>query len=78
MTRKSGQRYTEGERILRTKGTIELANNLKYRLMPADDRPHKTKRDAWVKQQLQKAIKAGKADKPVKEPRSPYIRMIIR
>lgn len=78
VTRKPGQRYTEGERILRTKGTIELANNLKYRLMPADDRPHKTKRDAWVKQQLQKAIKAGKADKPVKDSRTPYGRPYIR
>ena len=78
LTRKSGQRWAEGERILRTKGTIELANKLQYRMMPADDRPHKAKRDAWVKQQLQKAIKARKADKPVKEESDPFGRRDFR
>ncbi len=61
-TKKPGQRYTEGERILRSKGTIELSDGLQFKFMPGEDRPLKAKRDAWVKQQLQKAIKAGKTD----------------
>lgn len=61
-TKKPGQRYTEGERILRSKGTIELADGLQFKLMPGEDRPLKLKRDAWVKQQLTKAIQAGKTD----------------
>jgi hypothetical protein len=61
-TKKSGQRYTEGERILRSKGTIELSDGLQFKFMPGEDRLWKTKRDAWVKQQLLKAIKAGKTD----------------
>jgi len=61
-SRKAGSRYTEGEMILRRKGAIHLPNKLEYRFMPAEDRPWKAKRDAWVKQQLAKAIKAGQTD----------------
>jgi hypothetical protein len=61
-TKKSGSRYTEGEMILRRKGVIHLPNKLEYRFMPAEDRPWQAKRDAWVKQQLEKAIKARQTD----------------
>jgi len=62
MTKKAGQQYTEGERVFRSKGTIELSDGLEFRFPPGEDRPWKAKRDAWVKQQLSKAMEAGKTD----------------
>ncbi|MFP4052456.1 MAG: hypothetical protein ACLFV7_01165 [Phycisphaerae bacterium] len=65
LTRRRG-RYTQGEAILREKGTISLPNKLEYKLIPMLDRDNQKKRDAWVKKQLEAAIESKQCDKPKK------------
>ncbi|HAU37014.1 MAG TPA: hypothetical protein DCX07_04785 [Phycisphaerales bacterium] len=54
----------KGEQVLRSKGTIDLPNRLSFKLMEAEDRELKQKRDQWVKEKLEAAIATGRADKP--------------
>jgi hypothetical protein len=65
-----------GEQVLRKKGEVPLPNKLFFTLTATDDRDHKPKRDAWAKEQLEKAIKAGQTDKaPPKKERE--IRLVV-
>ncbi len=56
---------SQGEQVLRSKGEFKLSNKLSFQLMEPGDREFAAKRDAWVKDQLAKCIKDGRADKPV-------------
>lgn len=56
--------FDKGEQVLRGKGDVQLPNRLSYKLMASEDRDWQKKRDAWVAEQLKKAIDAGRADKP--------------
>ena len=58
---------TRGDGVLRSKGEVPLASKIPFKLMIGDDRENQPKREAWVKQKLQEAIKAGLADKPLSE-----------
>jgi hypothetical protein len=60
-------RYSRGEAILRNKGTITFSNKLEFKFIAMHDRENQVKRDAWVKKQLEAAIKAGQCDEPKKE-----------
>jgi len=57
-----------GAKILRKRGRIDLPNKLTFMLMATDDREDEPKRNAWVKKQLGKLIKDGRADKLPKKP----------
>jgi hypothetical protein len=46
-----------GAQVLRARGRIQLPNKTTFMLMEPDDRTHQAKRDAWVKKQLEKALK---------------------
>jgi len=46
-----------GDRAWRGRGKLVLPNKMVFMLMEPDDREHQKKRDAWVKQQLEKASK---------------------
>lgn len=54
---------TKGDAVYRSKGVIPLPNKLTFSLMATDDRDMRTKRDAWVAEQVKKAIDSGLADK---------------
>jgi len=58
---------TRGDYVLKNKGLIPLASKIPFKLMIGDDRENEPKREAWVKQKLQEAIKAGLADKPLSD-----------
>lgn len=62
---------SQGEGVLRNKGKVPLPNRLSFCLQSADDQEHQPKRDAWVAEMLQKAIQAGRADKPDMAPAPP-------
>ena len=50
---------TKGADILRKKGAFKLPNGLEFKIMTAEDRANQTKRDAWIKEHLEKAIASG-------------------
>ena len=66
----------QGALVLRRRGEIRLPNGLKTNLMEPADRQHQTERDEWVARQLEKAIKAGRADKqPPKTGAGEFLRL---
>jgi hypothetical protein len=64
MTKKRGSRYSQGEAVLRDRGTVTLPNGLEFKLLPWQDGEWQEKRNAWVYQQLRRAAEAGQTDKP--------------
>ncbi|MCP4376152.1 MAG: hypothetical protein GY794_08275 [bacterium] len=54
---------SQGSKVLRSKGKIMLPNRIPFMLMVSDDRKYQKKRDAWVKEKLEKIIGSGRADK---------------
>ncbi len=77
LTKRKG-RYSQGEAILRDKGTITFPNKLEFKFIPMEDRALQKKRDAWVKKQLEAAIKAGQCDKPLEKEPSRWDRPSLR
>jgi hypothetical protein len=49
--------HANGERALKQKGKLILPNKMTFMLMEPDDRALEPKRDAWVKERLQKGAK---------------------
>jgi hypothetical protein len=63
---------TSGNRVLRGRGEVRLANRLEMKLMVGDDRDLQSKRDEWVAERLAKIIADGRADpKPEEENEKP-------
>ncbi len=59
--------FSQGEKVLRSRGTLVLPNRQSFKLMATDDRDLQVKRDAWVAGRLKAIIASGRADKPSKE-----------
>jgi hypothetical protein len=49
--------HANGDRAIKQRGKVLLPNKLPFMLMEPDDRPFQDKRDAWVKEKMQKAAK---------------------
>jgi len=58
--------FAQGEKVLRSRGTLSLPNRQSFKVVATDDRDLQPKRDAWVAGRLKAIIAAGRADKPKK------------
>jgi len=56
-----------GTRALRSKGQVQLPNDLEFRIMFAEDRENQEARNRWLAAKLKAAIASGRADKEAKK-----------